>query len=454
MSSDERKILRRMKELGQVQLSPQDVEQMIDAARKTLADNMTTQADAAPAQPTLRPVPDASYGSAMEAQRGVLRGLYRRRAWRLLMKPSNGAIAAGIVIVVGVVALWIVLGRGANLAFADVLQQIREVHTVRYKQTVTCSMTGETPSTSTSEVLVADRYRSRSTSSDGDVIITDFAPGNPRMLTLRPQKKTAVVMRMTGRQEAEQPNLLDQLLKIDEKQARPIGSKQIAGCMADGFCVDTEGHNDTFWIDPQTRLPVLVEWVARPGVIPSMTVIMTDFEWNIPVDESLVSMIPPPGYEQNEVSLDLSTPTQEDLVAGLKTFAEFNQNRFPDDFSMKGMAAAMKPLEAKKDTIPQAEKIKISQKLMRAVRAFLFAGNPTMGQDWHYAGKGVPLGQVGTPILWYKPKDLPNYRVIYADLTVADVQPAGVPTVASVTIQPYPTPPTAPQSQPAGQPAP
>jgi hypothetical protein len=42
--------------------------------------------------------------------------------------------------------------------------------------------------------------------------------------------------------------------------------------------------------------------------------------------------------------------------------------------------------------------------------------------------------------------------VIYADLSVADVQPADVPTVASVAIQPYPT--LATESNPQGSASP
>jgi hypothetical protein len=268
------------------------------------------------------------------------------------------------------------------------------------------------------------------------------------MLILTPQKKRAMIMRMTGR-DSEQTNLLNRVLKLDEKQARPIGQKEIAGHMTDGFRLDTATQNNTFWIDRKTRLPVQVEFAGKPGYTPLMNLVMTDFEWNVTIDESLVSMTPPPGYEQNDVSLDISTPTENDLLAGLKSFAEFSQERFPDDFSMKGLSVIAKPLEAKKDTIPPAEKMKITQRLMPIVRAIQFAGNPTIGQDWHYAGKNVPLGQPRTPIAWYKPKDSPTFRVIYADLTVTDVQPADVPTVASVTIQPYPTPPAATQSQPA-----
>ena len=448
MSNAERDILRRMKELGRAELSPEEIQQVIYGVRATLANQVPTDASLVPDQPSIRPVPEASYGSAEGAQRRALHGPIRWRIGRFIMNRPGRAVAASIVILVGVVAMWVVLGRGASMAFADVLQQIREIHTVKYKQTITSSMTGDALSTSTSEVLVADRYRSRSTLSNGDVImITDSTPGNDRLLMLNAQKRTALLVRRTGREESEKPNLLDRVLKLDEKRAKAIGQKEIDGHLADGFRVDTDDQNNTFWIDPQTRLPVRVEIASIPGWTPSRHIVMTDFQWNVPVDASLVSTTPPPGYEQNDLGMDLSAPAEKDLVAGLKSFAELNQDRFPDDFGMKAYMKLMTALDAKRNTTRQAEVVKIGQKLMPVARAIGFAGNPTMGQDWHYAGKGVPLGQSGTPVLWYKPKDSPTYRVIYADLAVADVQPGDVPTVASVTIQPLPTPPPATQSQ-------
>ena len=55
--------------------------------------------------------------------------------------------------------------------------------------------------------------------------------------------------------------------------------------------------------------------------------------------------------------------------------------------------------------------------------------------DAHYAGKGVSLGALHTPIFWYRPKDSTKYRVIYGDLSLRDADaPPNVPRA-----QPLPT---------------
>ena len=61
------------------------------------------------------------------------------------------------------------------------------------------------------------------------------------------------------------------------------------------------------------------------------------------------------------------------------------------------------------------------QKYLLFTRAFQGEGK------WHYRGKDVPLGEAATPIFWYRPKDSATYRVIYADLHVADVAAENLP---------------------------
>jgi hypothetical protein len=49
------------------------------------------------------------------------------------------------------------------------------------------------------------------------------------------------------------------------------------------------------------------------------------------------------------------------------------------------------------------------------------------GCDWHYAGRGVKLGDSEKAVFWYQPKDSNIYRVIYGDLSVEDVLPEDLP---------------------------
>ena len=58
------------------------------------------------------------------------------------------------------------------------------------------------------------------------------------------------------------------------------------------------------------------------------------------------------------------------------------------------------------------------QKIQRGMRFTVLLPKES---DWHYAGRGISIGAVDTPVFWYRPKDAKKYRVIYADLSVQEV---------------------------------
>jgi hypothetical protein len=70
------------------------------------------------------------------------------------------------------------------------------------------------------------------------------------------------------------------------------------------------------------------------------------------------------------------------------------------------------------------EALAISLELIEFMRFTIFF--PGEG-EWTYRGKGVRLGETGTPIFWYRPKKSETYRVIYGDLHVENVYPENLP---------------------------
>jgi hypothetical protein len=46
---------------------------------------------------------------------------------------------------------------------------------------------------------------------------------------------------------------------------------------------------------------------------------------------------------------------------------------------------------------------------------------------YHYAGKGVKLGEADKAIFWYRPQEAEKYRVIYGDLHVEQVLSENLP---------------------------
>ena len=77
---------------------------------------------------------------------------------------------------------------------------------------------------------------------------------------------------------------------------------------------------------------------------------------------------------------------------------------------------------------------KTIQKSLTMTRGLTFVMQMKPENDWHYAGKGVKLGEV-TPICWWKPEGSYTYRVIYGDLTWGDVEPSQLPEVSETNVR-------------------
>jgi len=88
-----------------------------------------------------------------------------------------------------------------------------------------------------------------------------------------------------------------------------------------------------------------------------------------------------------------------------------------------------------KPTEEQMQKMMEAQKKLQ--RGLMFALVLPPEAEAHYAGEGVLLDAVNTPIFWYRPKDVKKYRVIYADLSVSETETP--PSVSDAQPVPAPT---------------
>jgi hypothetical protein len=59
-------------------------------------------------------------------------------------------------------------------------------------------------------------------------------------------------------------------------------------------------------------------------------------------------------------------------------------------------------------------------------RGLVFSSQLPAG-TWRYAGQNVRFGDPAVPIFWYQPQGSATWRVVYADLHVADVAPENLP---------------------------
>ena len=232
-----------------------------------------------------------------------------------------------------------------------------------------------------------------------------------------------------------------------------LGKKEIEGHEAIGFRTQSNLVDETFWADPETSRLVRVEFDYPGG---SGHGVMNNFRYDMDLDSSLFSLEPPAGYTVDNIEVKM--PVEQDLINTLRIVAEHNDGTFPAALGMtnkqylQAMQAVSKEEMEKYVKTPETQKIMeklkaqydkdqagfmkawmevilpVTQKLVQKhQQGMLFYGMLNSRNDSHYAGKDVKLGTPDRPIFWYKPTDTEKYRVIYADLSVKEVQSEQVP---------------------------
>ena len=203
---------------------------------------------------------------------------------------------------------------------------------------------------------------------------------------------------------------------------KQLGRRTIDGREALGLEVSEANTQLTIWADPQTALPVRIE--VRQGQ--SFT-ILKNIEFDVPVEDSLLSLDVPAGYTLHETTLDMRQFSEQDFVESLRLWAQLVlDGKFPENLRLEDLMGQMQQIGEKIERldVPGEEKMQLGMKLWRGYTFFHVVAHDGA---YRYAGQGAKLGEAGRPIFWYQPQGAATWRVIYADLSVRDVAPENLP---------------------------
>lgn len=357
--------------------------------------------------------------NAVPARRGLI-----ARSWRY-------ALAAAVML--AVLGVFTFRGGSSN-AFAQVMEQLSKVRAWTYTQSA--NMDG-IPSMS-SKVSFKEPGRIRMEMGapvTGSVAVSIMDMNKKKLVTLMEvPTKQCITFDVSGDtstpQQGAQMNFLDELRRMPASGAESVGTREINGCKAVGHRLSKPGMSFVVWTDANKQRLVLVEYEMTN--IKGMKGEMSSFNFDAQLDDSLFSVDPPAGYKVIDgKTLKLEAPSEEKFIKVLKKYAEetegdeFLESLSPGDL----MKMAMK----RKKTAPQVSMDDMSEFMKQNqenTMGLMFAMQMSTANDFHYAGKGVKLGDALKPICWYKPTGKENYRVIYGDLSVREVAPGEPPTAA------------------------
>ena len=340
---------------------------------------------------------------------------------RKIMKNPLTKIAAAAVIIIAVLIGLHFFSDSVSItstAYAEIVERLHNARTMTYTSNGTTAI----------EIAFKKPGYMRTTMPGDYVTVIDWTQG--KGLSTLPTRKQFIEMEMSNLPHdpaQQQFNVIEKLRTLPDRADEELGTREIDGRVLQGFRVTEEDVINTVWIDPQTHdlVRVETEFINAPG----MNVVMTDFQFDVELDDSLFSLTPPDGYTRVVVQADVSGVTEQDLIEYLRTWSSWTKDgTFPPTFNpMELQKVSMEMEQQGKFGDGQTTEQQRKRDAMTMYRGIMFLTQLPAESNWRYAGEDVKFGEAGTPIFWYRPEGSKTYRVIYGDLSVKDIAPENLP---------------------------
>jgi hypothetical protein len=374
--------------------------------------------------------------------------------WRHIMKSKITKLVAAAAVVIAV--LMVVFSQSGEIdlatpAFGDVLQQIYKARSVVFNRTF---QNGQ-KEPFTDKYMILENGVQRVEMPFGNIMIFDKSSGRDVHL-VSAIKEAIITQRVNQPAKRGLLNYLDWLQNAHRDSGRYIGQEDVDGRPSNVFVIEKTNETTTFWVDPDSDLPVRVKKIRHPeptnrilglsekdfggspnfgmsmgDIVEDMTIIDDDFEWDVALDPSLFSLAPPEDYTVKENQFDVAAPAETDLVQSLAFWADMSSRQFPSTLDALGDPETIKPMLIERfngDGEPREEITQAMNQWNILLKGFQFAKEMETRGDFHYAGDQVRYGDVNAPLCWWnKNDDSGKYRMIYGDLRIEDIAPENLP---------------------------
>lgn len=216
-----------------------------------------------------------------------------RRKIMFRIARFSGATAAALLLCF--VAVWVlVIDRGANVAFADVIDSLKNVKSATCVNRQKIGRQGEM---TFKLYLLPDRIRMENR--DVTIVVVDYQ--QQKALQLVPSLKTAQIIDLRGAVDPSAlANPLQQLQQLKPDDAVSQGEEMVGDLRCLVYKVETAQLFDvkgpmTLWIDPKTELLVKIH-IEHTDAKTTRSLTFEEFKWNEPFDKTLFSLEVPDGY--------------------------------------------------------------------------------------------------------------------------------------------------------------
>lgn len=344
---------------------------------------------------------------------------------RIVMKNRKTKWAVAAVVALAVIAgLSLFTGDGAGKVYARAVSQLHNAQTLTYS-VITKTGVDSIP-TVRMDVAFKDTGFVRTATADGYITVAQSIGNKIKGISIVPVAKNFVTFEVENMPDdpAKDPWAMIEILRaLPARADRVAGRRELDGRMLDGFRVREDDTIATVWIDPVSGQLARVE-LECPSA-PGMNVILSDFQFDVPLEDAFFSLEPPEGYTPLEAQADAAGVGERDFVEFLRAWSLWTADAtFPPLVAGPEIAKVIVHMAQEGKFKPGWDFDPGRQQVV--YRGLVFTSGLPAG-TWRYAGQNVPFGNPLTPIFWYQPQGSPTWRVIYADLSTADVSPEDLP---------------------------
>lgn len=315
---------------------------------------------------------------------------------------------------------------GGSVAFADVAQKLREAKTLTYLTTT--EVEGQPGSPMTFKSYFKEPFRMRTELPGGVISISDTQ--QRKSLTLQPEQKTAMLLEYdiqadpkgNANPAQDRASVIENLRNLVNQEGKPLGEREIDGVAAKGFEVTADGQTMKVWADRKTGDPIRIE-IPAEILGKTATVVLTELEFNVPLDEELFSLDVPEGYKLQKLPrLNVTTELDKAMVEFLGGYAKLSGGAYPAD--LQDWAGIFK--ETFKDKNATEPNPDVMQVMQHAGIVTALLSQYKRHEQYDYIADVKP-GDADSIVFWYRPAKSEKYRAVYGDLRIADVAKADLP---------------------------
>lgn len=330
------------------------------------------------------------------------------------------AVAAAVVLAIG---LWPgKTGRTSSngIAFADVVRHFTNARTAKY--TVVIELEGQDPVTIKKKQDFDPERKGwgRSWDNSGPMGIQML----PRDWTSSRQASDPMsaafkgeTLYFFGRADGEGMQDFFQVMGQVHKQTKAdLGNQEIDGQPAIGFHFEQDGTAYSIWANATTGLPVRID-VTNQRLLGQGKVTVRAFEFDVEIPRPEGGM---GGFRRGSFKYSL---TEAELISALQRWAKRHDGRFPRFLAHQvWFFDTPEYFRSPKLSLEDKQFIFVMDTQV-IIGGIAFASRLPPGNNWNYLGKGMTLDpqDAETPICWYQPEGSQTYRVIYRNLSIRDV---------------------------------